>query len=136
MLPGCRSSDFFWRVHLLVADSTASSMSLAMLRGRAGFSFLVIGLLGIVGENDRTLAAVCVLDVRRCQVQRADDRRAGVGPHLGQRAFEALARCAEGAEWIADRGAPVRAGDELAGHAAPRHKRRLSRGAPAGVLLQ
>src|SRR5215831_17950189 len=33
-IPGCRSSDFFCRVHLLVAVSTASRMSLAMLRGR------------------------------------------------------------------------------------------------------
>src|SRR6266571_4223900 len=40
----------FCRVHLLVAVSTASMMSLAMLRGRG---CLVIGLLRVVGEDDR-----------------------------------------------------------------------------------
>src|SRR6516162_5629156 len=60
MLPGCRSSDFFCRVHLLVALSTASRISLAILRGRS-----VIGLLRVVGNDDRALAAVCVLNVGR-----------------------------------------------------------------------
>ena len=68
-MPGWRSSDFFCRVHLLVAVSTASSMSLAILRGRS-----VIGLLRVVGEDDRAFAAVGVLDVRRRQMQRADHR--------------------------------------------------------------
>src|SRR5262249_43988095 len=116
MLPGCRSSDFFWRVHLLVALWTTSSMSLAMLRGRAGFSLSVIGLLRIIGENDRALAAIRVLDVRRCQVQRTDHRCASIGPHLGQSAFQALSRRTEGAERIAYPGAPVRAGDKFATH--------------------
>src|SRR5262245_49854678 len=77
ILPGCRSSDFFCRDHLLVADSTASRMSVAMLRGRGSD----IGLLRIVGDNDRGLAAIGILDVGGCQVQRADHRLAGVGPH-------------------------------------------------------
>src|SRR6516164_7028835 len=72
MLPGCRSSDFFCRVHLLVALCTASRMSLAMLRGRS-----VIRLLRVVGKDDRAFAAVGVLEVRRGQMQGADDRRAG-----------------------------------------------------------
>jgi hypothetical protein len=58
ILLGCRSSDFFCRVHLLVAVSKASTMSSAMLRGR-----LVIGLFRVVGEDDRALAAIGVLDV-------------------------------------------------------------------------
>src|SRR6266567_9425425 len=78
-MPGCRSSDFFCRVHLRVAVSTTSSMSFAMLRGRG---CLVIGLARVVGEDDRALAAVSVLDVGRRQVQGADHRLAGVGPHL------------------------------------------------------
>src|SRR5271165_3920743 len=86
ILPGWRSSDFFCRVHLLVAVSTASRMSLAMLRGRG----LVIGLLSVVSEDDRTLAAVGELDARRGQVQRADHRLIGVGAHLRQRALEPL----------------------------------------------
>ena len=45
-------------------------MSLAMLRGRE----LVIGLLRVVGQDDRALAAVRILDVRRGQMQRADHR--------------------------------------------------------------
>src|SRR3954469_17513560 len=92
ILPGCRSSDFFCRVHLLVAVSTASRMSLAMLRGRS-----VIGLLRVVGQDDRGLAAVRVLDVRRREMQRADDRRGGIGPYLGQRALKPFAGGAEGA---------------------------------------
>src|SRR6266852_7895547 len=80
IMPGCRSSDFFCRVHLRVAVSTASSMSLAMLRGR-----LVIGLARVVGEDDRAFAAVRVLDVGRCQMQGADHGLTGVGAHLRQR---------------------------------------------------
>src|SRR3954471_18826163 len=91
ILPGCFSSDFFCRVHLLVAVSTASRMSLAMFRGRE----LVIGLLRVVGQDDRALAAVRVLDVRRRQMQRADDRRAGIGPDLGQCALQPFASGAE-----------------------------------------
>src|SRR5262249_7457798 len=79
-MPGCRSSDFFCRVHLLVALSTASRMSSAMLRGRV----LVIGLDRILGEDDRAFAAVGVLDVGRCQMQRTVHRLVGTGPHLGQ----------------------------------------------------
>src|SRR5229473_2324028 len=85
-MPGCRSSDFFCRVHLRVAVSTASSMSLAMLRGR-----LVIGLARVVGEDDRAFAAVRVLDVGRRQVQGADHRRTGVGSHLCQSALQPFA---------------------------------------------
>src|SRR5713226_9012572 len=112
-MPGCRSSDFFCRVHFLVAVSTASSMSLAMLRGRGR---LVIGLARVVGEDDRRLAAVGVLDVRAREMQGAYDGLGGVGPHLRERGLDALAGRSEPAEWIADRDAPVRAGDELAGH--------------------
>src|SRR5262245_24847082 len=112
-MPGCRSSDFFWRVHLLVAVSTASRMSLAMLRGRG----LVIGLLRVVGQDDRALAAVRILDVCRSQMQRADDRRGSAGPYLGQRALQPFAGRAEGAEWVVDPDAPVRAGDKLARNA-------------------
>src|SRR6266849_1285571 len=83
-MPGCRSSDFFCRVHLLVAVSTASRMSLAMLRGRG----LVIGLACIVGEDDRALAAVGILDVGRRQVQGADHRRTGIGSYLCQGALQ------------------------------------------------
>src|ERR1700683_1799636 len=86
MLPGCRSSDFFCRVHLLVAVSTASRMSLAMLRGRG----LVIGLLRVVGEDDRAFAPVRKLDGRRGQMQRADHWRVGVGAHVRQRGIEPL----------------------------------------------
>src|SRR5713226_2929318 len=87
-MPGCRSSDFFCRVHFLVAVSTASSMSLAMLRGRG---CLVIWLLRVVGEDDRGLAAVGVLDARAREMQRADHRLTGVGPYLRQRALQPLA---------------------------------------------
>ena len=62
------------------------------LRGRAGFSFLVIGLLSIVGENDRTLAAIRVLDVRARQMQGADHRLTGVGPYLFQRRLQPFPR--------------------------------------------
>src|SRR5258707_5381359 len=110
-MPGCRSSDFFCRVHLLVAVSTASRMSLARLRGR-----LVIGLLRVVGEDDRTLPAIRILDVRRCEMQRTDHRLAGVGSHFGQGVLQSFSSRSEGAEWIVDRGAPVRAGDKFAGH--------------------
>jgi hypothetical protein len=113
IFPGCRSSDFFCRVHLLVAVSTASRISLAMLRGRG----LVIWLLRVVGEDDRTLASVGELDARRGQVKRADDRLAGVGAHLGKRALQSFRRRSEGAERIGDRGAPVGPGHELAGYA-------------------
>src|SRR4029077_21012825 len=98
MLPGCRSSDFFCRVHLQVAVSTGSMMSSAMLRGRGAFSFSVIRLLRIVSENDRALAAISILDVRRCQMQRADHRLAGIGAHLGQCVFQPLTSRSEAAE--------------------------------------
>src|SRR6516162_1235518 len=111
MLPGCRSSDFFCRVHLLVAVSTASRMSLAMLRGR-----LVIGLLRIISEDDRAFAAIRVLDISGRQMQRADHRLAGIGSHLGQGVLQALPRGSEGAEWIVDPDAPIGACDEFAGH--------------------
>src|SRR5438045_1289660 len=74
-MPGWRSSDFFCRVHFLVPVSTASMMSAAMLRG-----FLVTGLLRVVGQDDRALAAVRVLDVGAGEVQGADHRLVGVGP--------------------------------------------------------
>ncbi len=61
-------------------------MSLAILRGRG----LVIGLLRIVGENDRTLASVGELDARRGQMKRADHRLVGVGAHLGQGALQSF----------------------------------------------
>src|SRR6266446_3919096 len=109
-MPGCRSSDFFCLVHLLVADSMASMMSLATLRGR-----LVIWLLPVVGEDDRGLAAVGELDACVRQVQCADDRLAGVGAHLRQGAFQSFAGSPERAERVADRGAPVGAGHDLAG---------------------
>src|SRR5262245_52781169 len=111
MLPGCRSSDFFWRVHLLVAVSTASRMSLAILRGRS-----VIGLLRIVGEDDRAFAAIRVLDISGRQMQRADHRLAGSGPDLVQGALETFPGRSEGAERIVDPDAPVGTGDEFAGH--------------------
>src|SRR4029077_8654257 len=113
-MPGCRSSDFFCRVHLRVAVSTASTMSAAMLRGRAGL--LVIGLFRVVGEDDRAFAAICILDIGRGQMQGADHGRVGVGPHLGQRGVPSFPGPSEGAEWIGDPDAPVRAGDELAGY--------------------
>src|SRR6516225_8653930 len=103
MLPGCRSSDFFCRVHLLVAVATTSRMSLAMLRGRAGFSFSVIGLIRVISEDDRTLAAVRILDVGRCEMQGADHRRRSIGSHFCQRALQPFSRRSEGAERIADR---------------------------------
>src|SRR4030095_4361510 len=110
-MPGCRSSDFFCRVHLLVALSTASRMSSAMLRGRV----LVIGLDRILGEDDRAFAAVGVLDVGRCQMQRADHRLVGTGPHLGQGGPKPLPSRSEGTERIVYPDAPVRAGDERSG---------------------
>src|SRR5215468_9087925 len=97
-MPGCRSSDFFCRVHFLVALSIASSMSLAMLRGRS----LDIGLPRVVGEDDRAFAAICVLDVGRGQMQRADHRLFGVGPHLSQGAVQPFAGRSKGAERIVD----------------------------------
>src|SRR5258708_6497891 len=109
-MPGCRSSDFLCLVHLLVADSMASIMSLATLRGR-----LVIRLLPVIGKNDRGFAAVGELDAGVRQMQGADDRLAGVGAHLRQGAFEPLASAPEGTERVADRGAPVGAGHDLAG---------------------
>src|SRR5260370_38745060 len=108
---GCRSSDFCCMVQLPVAVSTASMMSLAMLRGR-----LVLRLLRVVGEADRTLAAICILDIGRGQMQRADHGLTGVGPHLGQSAFQPFSRRSEGAERIRDPDAPVRAGNDLAGY--------------------
>src|SRR6266568_3512904 len=113
-MPGCRSSDFFCRVHLLVPVSTASTMSSAMLRGRANFFFSVIGLLRVVGEDDRAFAAVRVLDVGRSEMQGADHGLTGVGPHLRQRALQPLARRSERAERIVEADAPVGAGDDLA----------------------
>src|SRR5271165_5089644 len=94
ILPGWRSSDFFCRVHFAVAVSTASRMSLAMLRGRE----LVIGLLRVVGEDDRTLATVGELEARRGQMQRADHRLVGVGAHLRQRRLQPFAGRSEVAE--------------------------------------
>src|SRR5262245_15955719 len=113
MLPGCRSSDFFWRVHLLVAVSTASRMSLAMLRGR-----LVIGLVRIISEDDRAFASVRILDVGRCQLQGVDHRRRSVGSPFGQRALQPCSGRSEAAEGIVDPDAPIRAGDEPAGYSA------------------
>src|SRR6188508_923007 len=73
-MPGTFSSDFLWRVHLLAAVSRPSSMSSAMVRGRSCFCCLVIGLLRVVGDDDRALAAVGKLDVGRRQVHGADHR--------------------------------------------------------------
>src|SRR5204862_388925 len=101
-MPGCRSSDFFCRVHLLVAVSTALRMSLAILRAR-----LVIGLLRIVGDDDRRLAPIGVLDVRGCQMERANHRLLGIGAHLSQGALESFTGRSEAAKWITYRGAPV-----------------------------
>src|SRR5215469_10536965 len=101
-MPGCRSSDFFCRVHLLVAVSTASMMSLTMVRG-----LLVIGLTRVVGENDRALAAIGKLDMGRCQMQSADYGLASVGAHLVQRAFETFTRRSEGSKRIVDCDAPI-----------------------------
>src|SRR6266436_2267383 len=109
-MPGCRSSDFFCLVHLLVADSIASMMSLATLRDR-----LVIRLLPVVGEDDRGFAAVRELDAGVRQVQGADDRLAGAGADLCERAFEPLTRSSEGAERVGNRGAPVGAGHDVPG---------------------
>src|SRR5258707_13361714 len=112
-MPGWRSSDFLCFVHLLVALSMTSIMSLATLRGR-----LVIWLLPVVGEDDRGFAAVRELDAGVRQVQGANDRLAGIGAHLRQGAFESLAGSPERAERIGDRGAPVGAGHDLAGNRA------------------
>src|SRR6266566_5879512 len=109
IMPGCRSSDFFCRVHLLVAVSTASMMSLAMLRGRG---CLVIGLLRVVGEDDRTLTAVRVLDVGRRQMEGADHRLTGIGSHFRQSAVHPFRGGSEGAEWVVDADAPIGASDE------------------------
>src|SRR5262249_38053345 len=84
-------------------------MSLAMLRGRS----LIIGLFCIVGEDDRTLASVRILDVGRRQMQRADHWLVGVGAHLGQGGFQSLPGRSEGTERVADANAPVRADDDL-----------------------
>src|SRR6516164_11779646 len=102
-MPGWRSSDFFCRVHFLVTVSSEAIMSLAMLRGRGGF--LVIGLLRVVGQDDRALAAVRVLDVGRCQMHGAD-HRAGVGAHLRQRGLQPFPGPSEGAKRIDDADAP------------------------------
>src|SRR5262249_50036506 len=91
-------------------------MSSAMLRGRSVFLFSVIGLLRIVGEDDRRLAAIRVLDVGACEMKCADHRLLGIGAHLCQRAVQTLSGCSEAAEGVADRRAPIRASDELAGH--------------------
>src|SRR6266566_3701193 len=109
-MPGCRSSDFFCLVHLRVADSVASMMSLATLRGR-----LVIRLLRVVGEDDRGLAAVGELDAGVRQMQDINDWLAVVGADLRQGAFESLASLPERAERIGDRGAPIGAGHDVAG---------------------
>ena len=71
----------------MVAMSTQSRMSLAMLRGRG----LVIGLLRVVGEDDRTLAAIGELEARGGQVKRADDRLIAVGAHLRQLVLQPFA---------------------------------------------
>src|SRR5258708_22752326 len=109
-MPGWRSSDFRCLVHVPVADSMASMMSLATLRGR-----LVSRRRAVVGEDDRGLAAVGELDAGVRQVQGADDGLAGIGADLRQGAFEPLAGSPEGAKRIADRGAPIGAGHDLAG---------------------
>src|SRR5260370_40204321 len=101
-MPGWRSSDFRCLVHLPVADSMASMMSLATLRGR-----LVIRLLPVVGEDDRGLAAVGELDAGVRQVQGADDGLAGIGADLRQGAFEPLAGSPEGAKRIAPSPIPM-----------------------------
>src|SRR5262249_60028278 len=84
-------------------------MSLAMLRGRS----LVIGLLRIVGEDDRTLASVRILDVGRRQMQRADHWLVGVGAHLGQGGFPSLPGRSEGTVRGADANPPVPPDDDL-----------------------
>jgi hypothetical protein len=84
-----------------------------MLRGRG----LVIGLLRIVGEDDRTLAAVGELEALRGQVKRTDNRLIAVGAHLRQLVLHSFARRSEAAEGVLDRGAPIGAGDENAGNA-------------------
>src|SRR6516225_4658204 len=109
MLPGCRSSDFFCRVHLLVAVSTTSIRSLAMFRGRG---CLVIGLARVVGYDDRAFAPVGILDEGRRQMQRADYRLAAISPHLRQGAFQTFSGRAKMSERIIDADAPIRAGDD------------------------
>src|SRR6516164_6868407 len=104
MIPGCRSSDFFCRVHLLVAVSTASTRSLAMFRGRG---CLVIGLARIFGYDDRAFAPVGILDEGRGQMQRADYRLPAISPHLRQGAFQPFSGRAEVSERIIDADAPV-----------------------------
>src|SRR6266511_5031510 len=113
-MPGCRSSDFFCRVHGRVAVSTASLMSSAMVRGRDSFSF--IGLIRVVGEDDRAFAAVGILDVGRGQMQGADHWLASIGPHLRQSVLQSFPGRSESAEGIVDPDAPVGPGDELAGY--------------------
>src|ERR1700722_8727529 len=113
MFPGCRSSDFFCLVHFAVALSTASRISLATLRGR-----LVMGLLCIVSEDDRTLASVGELNARRGQMKRTDHGLVSVGAHLGQRAFKSLPRRSERVERVGDRRAKVGPGHEDARHRA------------------
>src|SRR6516164_6059217 len=110
IMPGCRSSDFFCRVHLLVAVSTTSRMSLAMLRGRS-----VIRLLRVIGEDDRAFAAVCVLDISGREMQRADHWCGSIGPHFGQGALQAFTGRSKGAERIVDAHTPIGAGHELSG---------------------
>src|SRR6266566_1041009 len=112
-MPGWRSSDFFCLVHLRVADSVASMMSLATLRDR-----LVIRLLPIVGEDDRGLAAVGELDAGVRQMQDINDWLAVVGAHLRQGAFESLAGPSERAKRVTYRRAPVGAGHDVAGNRA------------------
>src|SRR6516162_10634666 len=89
-------------------------MSSAMLRGRADFFSLVIGLLRVVGQDDRTLPAISVLDVRAGQMQRTDNRLAGIGAYLLERALQPLASRSEAPKRIVNPGAPVGAGDEFA----------------------
>src|SRR5262245_13954970 len=91
LMPGWRSSDFFCRVHFLAAVSTASIMSSAMLRGRGDFfSFLLIGRLRIIGQDDRALSTIRILNVGGCEMHGAD-HCAGVGAHFRQSGFQPLA---------------------------------------------
>src|SRR5690242_9292284 len=101
-LPALRSSDFFCRVHLAVAVSTQSRMSLAMLRGRS-----VIGLLGVIVEDDRGLAAVGELDARRSQMQSTDHWLIGIRSDLVQRRLQPFTlRASEAAERVGDGSGP------------------------------
>src|ERR1700678_128280 len=74
MLPGWRSSDFFWRGHGRVTVSTTSIRSSAMVRGRfSRFSSVIVGVRCVVGDDDRGLAAIGVQKASRGEVKAAND---------------------------------------------------------------